>query len=225
MARKKVENGETQTAPEPAAPEIDLGKMDSPPDNGAQLAKELEAADKKTVIDNARARMFDSAHATPEKPMDKRMSGLVERTFKPLDWLAVLDRFDKWMGLGDRRTDDAFIRKAHEEGPEILGQVQDVYVQVKFAREAWELENHTMLGRMREEASDALELEKAKKLRTKTITIDDVTSKAASMFPDEFAVQEKARRQYTLVEERAKHCVERATIRCKHLDSMMHKLR
>jgi len=215
-------------------PEIDLaamagpspvGPIESSTDNGEQLVAELTKADKETEISNARAMVFENANKPKEKTIDKRMANLVSRTFLPMDWGKVLDRFEQWMALGDQRTEERFIRKAHEEGPEILGLVQDVYIQVKFAREAWELDNYTMLGAMREEASNILEGEKAKKLRTKTITIDDVTSKAASLFPDEYAAQEKQRRQYSLAEDRAKFAVERATIRCKHLDTMLHKLR
>lgn len=228
MARVKKESG-TPTPEAPAAaastsPEIDLAKV-AAPDNGAALAIELAKADKATIIDNAKAVRFDNAHTAVEKLVDHRMPALVKRTFAPLDWEKVLDRFDAWMALGDKRTDEQFIRKAHEEGPEILGSVQDMYVQVKFAREAWELDNTIMLGLLRKEAREMLETMKAKKLITKTITIDDVTEEAASNHPEEFAAQEKQRRQYTLVEERAKHCVERGTIRCRHLDTMMHKLR
>lgn len=230
MARVKKESGTTAEAPKEASvpvstsADIDLAKV-AFPDNGSALATELAKADKETLIDNAKATMFESANAPTERPIDKRMDGLVTRTFAPLDWEKILDRFDVWMALGDKRTDEQFIRKAHEEGPEILGSVQDLYVQVKFVREAWELDNHTMLGTMREAASEVLEAEKMKKIRTKTITIDDVTAKVAAMFPDEYAAQEKRRRQYALVEERAKHCVERGTIRCRHLDTMMSRLR
>lgn len=223
----KKESGTTNAQPttaSPASADIDLAKV-AFPDNGSALATELAKADKETLIDNAKAAIFESANAPTERAIDRRMGGLVERTFKPLDWEKILDRFDAWMALGDKRTDEQFIRKAHEEGPEILGSVQDLYVQVKFVREAWELDNHTMLGTMREAASEVLEAEKLKKIRTKTITIDDVTAKAATMFPDEYAAQEKRRRQYALVEERAKHCVERGTIRCRHLDTMMTRLR
>ena len=129
------------------------------------------------------------------------------------------------MSLGDRRTEEQFIRRAHEEGPEIVKDIYDVFIQVRFAREAWELENQLMLGGMRDEAQKVLEREKERKLRTKAITIDDVTHKAASMFPDEWAAQEKRRLQYKLIEDRSKHCVEIGTTRCRVLDSMMARLR
>lgn len=226
MARVKKESGTAQepAASAPAQGDIDLAKV-AFPDNGSELASELAKADKETLIDNARAAMFESANAPKERPIDKRVTGLVERTFAPKDWNKVLDRFDAWMALGDSRTNEAHIRKAHEEGPEIVREVFDVYVQVRFARESWELENQAVLGSMREAASEVLEAEKMKKIRTKTITIDDVTSKVASMFPDEWAAQEKRRLQYKLVEDRSKHCVELGTLRCRILDTMMNRLR
>lgn len=189
------------------------------------LLDTIESADKETDISNARAAMFESANAPQERAMDLRMVGLVERTFRPLDWEKILDRFDAWMTLGNHRTEEQFIRRAHEEGPEIVKDVYDVYLQVRFARESWELENDTMLGSMREEASKVLEREKERKIRTKTITIDDVTHKAASMFPDEFAEQEKRRLQFKMVEDRSKQCVELGATRCRVLDTMMNRLR
>lgn len=228
MARVKKESGTTEQTAAASAPvasgDIDLAKV-AFPDNGSALANELAKADKETIIDNAKATMFESANAPKEKPIDRRMPGLVERTFAPFDWSKALDRFDAWMALGDHRTEEAHIRKAHEEGPEIMGSVHDVYIQVKFAREAWELENDTMLGAMRAAATEVLEAEKEKKIRTKMITEADINTKVAAMFPDEWAAQEKRRLQYKLVEERAKHCVERGTIRCRHLDTMMNRLR
>lgn len=202
-----------------------LGTKTPDVDAAKALLDTIETADKETDITNARAAMFESANAPRERPMDPRMGGLVERTFRPLDWGKILDRFDAWMTLGNHRTEEQFIRRAHEEGPEIVKDVYDVFLQVRFARESWELENDTMLGMMREEASKVLEREKERKIRTKTITIDDVTHKAASMFPDEFAEQEKRRLQFKLVEDRSKQCVELGTTRCRVLDSMMSRLR
>lgn len=225
MARVKKESGTPETVPAAVtSSDIDLAKV-AFPDNGSELAKELAKADKETIIDNAKATMFESANAPKEKPVDRRMPGLVERTFRPIEWDKILDRFDAWMGLGDKRTEEAHIRKAHEEGPEIMGSVHDVYIQVKFAREGWELDNDTMLGAMRAAATEVLETEKEKKIRTKMITEADINTKVAAMFPDEWAAQEKRRLQYKLVEERAKHCVERGTIRCRHLDTMLNRLR
>jgi hypothetical protein len=208
MARRKVETEEPKPELEPT-----------------RLVDVITEADRQTDISNARAMCFDNANAATEKPIDPQMTRLVERAFAPMDWEKTMDAFDAWMSLGEKRTEEAYVRRAHEIGPAIARDVYDVYMQVRYAREAWELENDVVLGGMREEATKVLELEKERKIRTKAITIDDVTRKAASMFPDEWAAQEKRRLQYTLVENRSKQCVELATLRCRILDSMMARLR
>lgn len=234
MAR--VKQGEAISAADARA--INEAALNPPPRNldaGALLANDaeaskkllnvLEGADKETAIEHGRAVVFDNANAAREKAPDPRMLPIVERTFKPRDWMTTLDRYDAWLELGDRRTEEAFIRKTHEEGPGIVQALWDCYAQVKYARETWELENDVVFGSMREAASQALEGEKERKIRTKMITEADVEHKCAAMFPDEWARQESKRRRFKLTEDRAKHCIENATLRCRILDSMMARLR
>lgn len=171
------------------------------------------------------ARDFLRGNVPGEKPIDARFPGMVERTFKPIDWNAAFDRFEGWLRMGNNRTQEAHIRKAHEEGIEVALLMLDTSLQVRFAREAWEVENDVMLGGMRDEASKYLEREKDRKIRTKTITEADIAQKCASLFPDEWAAQEKKRLQYKLTEKRATECYELATTRCRMLDSMMARLR
>lgn len=189
------------------------------------LVEAIESADKQTATEGARAIVFESMNAAKEKPIDDRFPLIVERTFASISWNDVFDAFEAWMQLGDRRTEEGFIRKAHEEGPAMIRSVFQAYVQIKHAREKWELENDVVLGGMREEASKALQAEKDRGQRSKAITEADITKAMATMFPDEHARQESRRLQYKLVEDSAKHDVEVATIRCRHLDSMLNRLR
>lgn len=171
-----------------------------------------------------KAREFVGGYA-PEKPIDERVSRLVSTTFAPVSWDGVFDEFDKWMELGDNRTSEHFIRVAHEKGPAIVRKLYAVYLQVREARESWELRNAALLGSMREQANDLLQAEKNKGVRSKQITEADIDKKTAQMFPDEHAEQETRRLRYKLVEDRAKHEVEVATLRCRILDTMMTRLR
>lgn len=230
MARTKKASGEAPTDEHLLPGEkVDLSKPIDPdvvfPKDGSKLIEEIEKADRDAATANARAMVFDSANAAQEKPIDARMPKLVSRVFEPIDWGRVLDRYDAWISLGERRGEEAYIRKAHEEGPQIARDLLDVSIQVRFAREAWELENDVSLGAMREQASQVLEGEKERKIRTKMITEADVAKKCAAMFPDEWAAQEKRRLQYSLVEERSKRSYDIATLRCRHLDTMMGRLR
>jgi hypothetical protein len=220
MARVKKESGTTE-APKPSAslPRGDLLET------SAQLVKELETADKEVAKEKARAIVFESANAAFEKPMDARFEKIVERTFAPKDWSLFQDKLDAWMELGDRRTEEAFIRKAHEEGPSIVREGYACYLQIRLARETWERENDVILGAMREQATEALQGEKDRGARNKTITEADIVAKCSTSFPDEWPRQESKRLKYKLTEDRAKHDVEDAILRCRHLDTMMSRLR
>lgn len=182
-------------------------------------------AEQREVEAKADARMFVFGAKATEKPIDPRVPRLVETLFAPSDWDVVFAKFEKWLSLGDRAREEAFIRKSHEEGPSIFRELYDAYLQIREARESWELRNDALLGSMREQATDVLQAEKNKGVRSKAITEADVDKKVAQMFPDEHAEQETKRRQYKFVEERAKHDVEVAALRCRHLDTMMTRLR
>ncbi len=191
---------------------------------GKQLAQVLLDSDREEA--NRRARDFVSGGSATEKPIDPRFPPLVAKTFLPgADWDAVFDRFGRWLSLGDNRGQEQFIRRAHEEGPEIVRDLYRTYLDVRAAREEWELRNDAMLGSMREQANDVLQAEKNKGLRSKAITEGDLDKKVAQMFSEAYVEQETKRRRYKAVEERAKHDVEVAQLRCRVLDTMMNRLR
>ncbi len=234
MARVKKESGTTQ-APEIAAPPPE----ETPPEKtgptpadakdvigaSADLIATLEEADKEAAKATARAIVFDSANAALETPLDPRFVAIVEKTFAPIDWSAAFSELDSWMELGDRRTEEAFIRKAREQGPAIVRTLYACDLQIRLARESWEKDNDVVLGTIRAEATKALQAEKDRGARNKTITEADIIGQCARMFPDEWPRQEQTRLKYKLTEDKAKHEVEVATLRCRHLDTMMNRLR
>lgn len=191
----------------------------------SKLIAEMEASDKETATQKARDFVFANANAAKERPIDPRFPAMVERTFPGADWGAVFDEFEQWLELGDRRGEEAFIRLAHERGPAIVRRVFGAYTEIRLARETWEKQNDVLLGSMREQANDILQAEKQRGVRSKTITEADVEKKCAVLFGDEWEAQEIKRRKFKAVEERAKHDVEVATLRCRTLDTMMSRLR
>lgn len=213
MARVKRESGNPTVAVSEIA------------DASQKLNAALESADKQTSTEAARAVVFDSANKPEFRPIDARFGPLVEKTLAPRDWTKIVDRFEGWLSLGERRTEEAFIRRAHEEGPEILMSLHDAHIQAKHAREAWEQMNGVLFGGMREQAERSLQEEKDRGKRSKTITEKDVELETCRMFPDAYARQEGLRRSHKAVEDRLKACIEVAQVRCRHLEGMMARLR
>lgn len=191
---------------------------------GVSLEQVLVDADKASKREVAQQVVFGSVNAATESPIDARFPALVERAQAPLVWTEILDEYEAWLQLGDRRTDEAFIRKAHEQGPSIIRKVADLFFQAKRALETWEAENDVVFGSMREQASEALEEEKARGARKKTITEADVKAKAATLFPDEWPRQVSKRRDHAAVVKRAEHDLEVSKIRQKTLDGMIARL-
>ncbi len=235
MARVKKASGSEASVPLPIVVQGPNGEaiLTSPAlpgpipvaDIAARLVDELEKSDREATTSKARAVLFDNANASKEKPIDPRFPALVERTLAPKDWNVVLDRYEAWLELGDRRTEEAFIRRSHEQGPRILQDLHDAYIQVRNAREDWEGENDVVFAGMRDEANRALQLEKDRGTRSKTITEKDIELKCSSMFHDEWVAQESKRRRFKAVEDRAKACIEVAGVRCRVLEGMMARLR
>lgn len=184
----------------------------------AKVDAAIQSAAKETEVEQARAVTFASANAAKEKPIDSRYPPLVERTMKPIEWLAVIDRYEAWLELGDRRTEEAFVRKARDMGPKIVQDLIDTWIQAKYAREVWELENDAVFGSLRAEATALLQAEKDRGVRTKQITEKDVDSKCAAVWPDEWARQESKRLRFKLTEDRARMCIENAQLRCRMLE-------
>jgi hypothetical protein len=226
MARVKKSSG-SEDVVVPDAPNLSAEGSGVPGnvDASATLIEKLEEADKQTSLDHSRAIVFESVNAALESPIDPRFMKIVERQFAPMDWDAVLSEHEAWMELGDRRTEEAFIRKAHEIGPALMRKLYGCYIQIRFTRESWEKDNDVLIGTIRAEATKALQREKDRGVRNKTITEADIIGQCAQMFPDEWPRQEQKRLRYKLTEDGAKHAVEEAVLRCKHLDTMMARLR
>lgn len=229
MARVKKESGTPisgfNLAPVPEGAVVLQGIPGEAINISADLVSALEESDKEEAITKARAIVFDSANAAMEMPLDPRFIKIVERTFAPIDWDKAFTKLEAWLELGDRRTEEAFIRKAHEQGPAIVRELYGCYLQIRLTRESWEKDNDVVLGTIRAEATKALQAEKDRGARNKTITEADIIGQCARMFPDEWPKQEQKRLKYKLTEDRAKHDVEVATLRCRHLDSMLTRLR
>jgi hypothetical protein len=192
---------------------------------GSELARVIEKADKEARVEKARGVVFDSANKADEKPMPDRFLVVVDRAFRTVDAIAVLDRYEAWLELGDKRTEEGFIRAAHERGPKIVQDLFDAYIHCRQDRETWELENDVVLGSMRMQATDLLQAEKERGTRTKAITEKDLDLKCAEAFPDEWPRQESRRLRFKLTEDRMKFAIENAQLRCRILDSMMARLR
>lgn len=230
MARVKKQSGTEAPDPiagGPPAPREDPRQVsiEDVLENSRSLSSVIAEADKEAAIEQARQVHFDNANRAVEREIDPRYPAVVQRVFRPMEWTDVLDRYDAWLELGEKRTEEGFIRKAHEMGPRLVQDLFDCYAQVRLARETWELENDVVFGDMREQATKCLEVEKERKIRTKTITEKDVDQKCAAMFPDEWARQESKRLRMKLTEDRTKFAIENAQTRQRVLDSMMSKLR
>lgn len=231
MARVKVQSGPTgATDPNVGQPQtLEQVAANVAPD-AMKLVTELEKADAQAATDAARAAIGlpeGPAYAVGPNPTDllEGFLGIQTRVFAAIDFNAEYDAIEAWIKLGDKRTEEAFIRKLHEESADMLQRAHRLYTQAKLAREKWEAENAVVFGAMREQASEVLEQEKASGKRKKAITEADVDGKCAAMFPDAYVSQEIRRKKAKATEDSLKFLVETCGVRARHLDTMMHKLR
>lgn len=189
------------------------------------LRNEMAHADAEERAKRAQGRVsFGSANAAKKSPMRDDMVRLVE-TIWVQDIEATAQRLIAELQLGEQRSDRGSVVKATDRAQSNALEAHALYVTCVREREAWEKRNDVIFAGMRVEANAALQDEKAKGQRNKTITNADTDAMMALLFGDQWVIQEKERRDYKLAEEHMKNLAERWSARSMNLKSIADTLR
>lgn len=143
---------------------------------------------------------FRSAHARTSKDAELRddLAQIVETVW-------VEDMAASWKSIkaalqpiGVRRSEHGILAKKLDEARALSYEAHRLYVTAQREYDRWELENEVVNSAMWNEATAALEQERADKARSKPITDTDVRSKIMTLHPDEYIAQETKRRAVKL---------------------------
>lgn len=167
---------------------------------------------------------FLHARTRGEDPLNPRVQRIVDSVFID-DPDVVYARVEASLRVGEKRTDYATLMRALDEAETNARDAHRLMITAKLEVERWELENKPIFAAMREQARDAIQLEKDKKQRSKAVTDADVEDMAAIMFPDEYAAQQLKQRRADLAVKSMEDLVAKCDSRCRSLQTMLSKLR
>jgi hypothetical protein len=135
---------------------------------------------------------WGSANEAKEVAASPGFQEIVE-TLWVADPKGTYDYLEEQLRLGDRRTDRGSVFLQLDDVERNARTAHKLWQTAIVERKRWELENEVVFSSMRTEATKSLQREKDQKLRSKMITDDDVESRCAAMFPDEYRAQEVRR--------------------------------
>jgi hypothetical protein len=189
------------------------------------LKTEMTRAELDEKVKRAQGRVtFGSSNAATKSPMRDDMVRLVETI-----WVDDIEAEAKFLiealKLGEQRNDRGSVVKSTDDVQYNALRAHALYVTCVREREAWEKRNDVIFAGMRIEANAALQDEKAKGQRNKTITNADTDAMMALLFGDQWVIQEKERRDYKLAEDHMKNLAERWAARSQNLKSIADTLR
>lgn len=205
--------------PEESSPEI---RREVAAAVSRDLQRVLEETDKRERLSSARTAVFENANAPKEVEMPRPMRRLVESQFEgELDFEAEHRELEHTLDSTAAKPG----HQVHElERAELMGRrAARLLMRFKQVHFEWEMDNRVLFAGMRQEATKALQSEKAQGYRNKQITDADVDTMCASLFPDEWRVQEVKRNRAKLTEKSLEHLVEAWSSKCRSLNVLVGK--
>lgn len=178
-------------------------------------------ANKKTVE-------FPSAQPAEEVPLGAGFQRIIEHVFIDDVW-ASYEKLESTLRIGDERKDYGRVMKEVDDAETNAREAHRLWMTAKVERERWELENRVVFASMRETAQQQLEREKDAKIKakesSKMITEEDMISRVALLFPDEYRHQEVTRKKVKAMEDSMADLAAKWDSRCRSLGTVANKLR
>jgi hypothetical protein len=159
-----------------------------------------------------------------EKPLRDDLGQIVETVFVQnmhADW----KKLRAALRIGVDRSDHGTLQQALDNAEHYAHLAHRLMITAKIEFDRWEAENAVVFGAMWNDANKALQNEKTAGNRSKQITDADVKAKCATLYPDDWAAQEKKRRQVKLTIDSLENLAEVWASRCRSLQAMLAKLR
>lgn len=167
---------------------------------------------------------FPSANKSKLKPVRDDLNQIVQVVFIS-DMKKTWDRLREGLSVGDNRSEHGTLQKALDLAEKRAYDAHRLYITAKVEYQRWERENEVFFGALWSKANRDLQTEKDAGSRSKQITDADVKARIATMFPDEYQLQENKRSQVKATVDSLEDLAEEWKSRCRTLQVMMGKLR
>lgn len=182
----------------------------------------------------AGAELVKSLDAKPDRPLfvsANKGSGIhpdferIVETIYQVDAFKDYEDLEQNLEVGDQRGDYKTLQEALDKAERRARRAHALYLGAKLERARWELDSDVVVARMRADAADELETEKARGERKKAITDGDVQARIAEKFPDEWRHQQLKRVKLKGTEEHLERLADLWRIKCFSLSTMLGNLR
>jgi hypothetical protein len=193
---------------------------------------------KRSAEPSAESRELAASLSKPEQPDQEKtiLSAGKEEALAPAfvkitetifveDPLAVYERLERGLKLGEGRVDHATVLKAIDEAEENARLANKLLQTTSLEVRRWKMENAIVHAAMRTQAHASLQREKDAGQRNKTITDADIENRMAAIFGDEWKVQEVGKARAEAMESSIKNLAEMWVSRCKTLQTIYSKTR
>jgi hypothetical protein len=166
--------------------------------------------------------LFASANKGPGVHAD--FDRIVETIYQ-VDAFKDYEDLEANLEVGDQRGDYRTLTEHLDKAERRARRAHALYLGAKLERAKWEMDSEVVLARMRDQAAEELENEKARGERKKAITDADVRARMAEKFPDEWRHQEVKRVKLKGAEEHLERLADLWKVKCFSLSTMLSNLR
>ena len=157
-------------------------------------------------------------------PVDPAFEAIVSTIFID-DPAATYKRLEKALVVGDKRTDYGSMMRHLDEAEMNAREAHKLLQTGVRSLKGWEADNQVVWAGMRTQATRSLQKEKDDKLRSKQITDEDVESRMAAIYPDEYKEQRAGHAKMKAMVHSLENLAELWSSRCRTLQVLLGKQR
>jgi len=183
-ALQAVRTPPTTTAPTPSTDRSVPAQAPTPPPAPPRAPTPTPAEAAPTKIKEEP--LYASANPSVRAQLDPDYAYVVESIYK-VDIRREYEELKAQLTLGPNRGDPGHLLLALDAGEDNARRAHQLFLCAKLEAERYEKESDAIVGAMRDKAQLDLNAEKADGERRKAITNGDVDTRAAMLFPDEWA--------------------------------------
>lgn len=200
------------------------------------MRKRLVASETSVVVPDTKVNQEDSSKELVEflthDPFGNKslqvkngFSNIIDRVFSSDDILTTYTDLERDLVIGENNGDYKSVRDHLDHAEENARRAHKLYLNAKIERHRWEAEYAVVLGTLRAQAKADLELMKAQKTFTKTITDADTEAQIAVDYSDEYKHYKDQQAKLKGIEEHLEVLKQCWFSRCATLRSIIETLR
>ena len=167
---------------------------------------------------------FPTAQPVATHDLDPGFARIVETLVIEDPW-EQYRKLERLLRAGPKRTDRGTMLRRLDEAESCARLAHRLYMNAMLERRRWELDNQVISSACREKAKATLQRDKESGEHSKQITDEDVLTRAALLFPDEYRATENKYARVKRMVDSMEHLSRMWESRCRTLATFVTKMR